>query len=63
MTAINEVIEKNKHAILDITPTAVDKLNYSQLYPIVIFLKAPNAKVRYLFGCYKIEIPLYLLII
>ena len=45
MTAINEVIEKNKHAILDITPTAVDKLNYSQLYPIVIFLKAPNAKV------------------
>jgi len=45
LTAINEVIEKNKHAILDITPTAVDKLNYSQLYPIVIFLKAPNAKV------------------
>jgi len=44
LTAINEVIEKNKHAILDITPTAVDKLNYSQLYPIVIFLKAPNAK-------------------
>ena len=45
LTAINEVIEKNKHAILDITPTAVDKLNYSQLYPIVIFLKAPSAKV------------------
>ena len=39
------MIEKNKHAILDITPTAVDKLNYSQLYPIVIFLKAPSAKV------------------
>ena len=47
LTAINEVIEKNKHAILDITPTAVDKLNYSQLYPIVIFLKAPSAKVLY----------------
>ena len=46
LTAINEVIEKNKHAILDITPTAVDKLNYSQLYPIVIFLKAPSAKVN-----------------
>ena len=45
LTAINEIIERNKHAVLDITPTAVDKLNYSQLYPIVIFLKAPSARV------------------
>lgn len=45
LTAINEIIERSKHAVLDITPTAVDKLNYSQLYPIVVFLKAPSAKV------------------
>ncbi|CBY21340.1 unnamed protein product [Oikopleura dioica] len=45
LAVINEIIERNKHAVLDITPTAVDKLNYSQLYPIVIFLKAPSAKV------------------
>ena len=45
LTAINEIIERNKHAVLDITPTAVDKLNYSQLYPIVIFLKATSSKV------------------
>lgn len=33
---------QDKHAILDITPTAVEKLNYAQLYPIVVFLQAPN---------------------
>ena len=39
-----KLLKKNRHAVLDITPTAVDKLNYSQLYPIVIFLRAPSAK-------------------
>jgi len=34
---------KDKHAILDITPTAVEKLNYAQLYPIVVFL-GPQSK-------------------
>lgn len=29
---------KDKHAVLDITPNAVDRLNYAQWYPIVVFL-------------------------
>ncbi|UYV79588.1 TJP2 [Cordylochernes scorpioides] len=33
---------QGKHAVLDIPPTAVDRLNYAQFYPIVIFLRAEN---------------------
>lgn len=33
---------QQKHCILDITPNAVEQLNYHQLYPIVIFLNADN---------------------
>ncbi|XP_039261919.2 tight junction protein ZO-1-like isoform X2 [Styela clava] len=43
LNTIKDIIEKDKHAILDITPTAVEKLNYAQLYPIVVFLK-PTSK-------------------
>ena len=34
---------KNKHALLDVTPKAVNTLNYTQWYPIVIFLN-PDSK-------------------
>ncbi|XP_055932508.1 tight junction protein ZO-1-like isoform X3 [Argiope bruennichi] len=42
LSAIKEIIEKGKHAILDITPSAVDRLNYAQFYPIVIFMRAES---------------------
>ncbi len=34
---------QEKHAVLDITPNAVDRLNYAQWYPIVVFLN-PDSK-------------------
>lgn len=37
------VCVKDKHAVLDITPNAVDRLNYAQWYPIVVFLN-PDTK-------------------
>ncbi|XP_065163753.1 tight junction protein ZO-1 isoform X5 [Atheta coriaria] len=40
LSAIREVISTGKHALLDITPNAVERLNYAQLYPIVVFFKA-----------------------
>uniref|UniRef100_A0A8C4RCE8 Tight junction protein ZO-1 n=1 Tax=Eptatretus burgeri TaxID=7764 RepID=A0A8C4RCE8_EPTBU len=40
---IKEIIDKDKHALLDITPGAVDRLNYAQWYPIVVFLN-PDSK-------------------
>nr|XP_026690396.1 tight junction protein ZO-2 isoform X2 [Ciona intestinalis] len=43
LNTIKDIIEKDKHAVLDITPTAVQKLNYAQLYPIVVFLE-PQSK-------------------
>ena len=45
LSAIREVMDRGKHALLDITPNAVDRLNYAQFYPIVIFLKAENKQV------------------
>ncbi|RWS16821.1 tight junction protein ZO-1-like protein [Dinothrombium tinctorium] len=45
LSAIKEIIEKGKHALLDITPSAVERLNYAQFYPIVIFLRAENKSV------------------
>ncbi|XP_052695379.1 tight junction protein ZO-1-like isoform X9 [Crassostrea angulata] len=43
--AIKEIINKRKHCLLDVTPHNVDKLNYSQYYPIVVFLKAENKNI------------------
>ena len=34
ISAIKEIMSQGKHALLDVTPNAVDKLNYAQLYPI-----------------------------
>ena len=40
LSSIKEIMNQGKHALLDVTPNAVEKLNYAQLYPIVIFAKA-----------------------
>uniref|UniRef100_A0ABD2XJA6 Tight junction protein ZO-1 n=1 Tax=Trichogramma kaykai TaxID=54128 RepID=A0ABD2XJA6_9HYME len=45
LSAIREVMDRGKHALLDITPSAVDRLNYAQFYPIVIFFKADNKQI------------------
>ncbi|CAF0720009.1 unnamed protein product [Brachionus calyciflorus] len=42
LASIKNIIEKGKHCLLDITPNAVDHLNYAQYYPICIYLKAQN---------------------
>ncbi|GBP59445.1 Tight junction protein ZO-1 [Eumeta japonica] len=45
LSSIRSIMERGKHALLDITPNAVDRLNYAQFYPIVIFLKADNKHI------------------
>lgn len=40
LSNIRDIMDRGKHALLDITPNAVDRLNYAQFYPIVVFLKA-----------------------
>uniref|UniRef100_A0A4W5NLR2 Zona occludens protein 1 n=1 Tax=Hucho hucho TaxID=62062 RepID=A0A4W5NLR2_9TELE len=40
---IKQIIDRDRHAVLDITPNAVDRLNYAQWYPIVVFLN-PDSK-------------------
>ena len=42
LSAIREIMNRGKHALLDVTPNAVDKLNYAQFYPIVIFARADS---------------------
>ncbi|KAM6902727.1 tight junction protein ZO-2a isoform 3-T3 [Xenentodon cancila] len=43
LNTIRQIIEQDQHALLDVTPKAVDTLNYTQWYPIVIFLN-PDSK-------------------
>ncbi|KAL1129730.1 hypothetical protein AAG570_012674 [Ranatra chinensis] len=45
LSAIREIMDRGKHALLDITPNAVDRLNYAQFYPIVVFLRADSKHV------------------
>jgi len=45
LKGILEVIDQGKHALLDITPSAVEKLNYVNLAPIVIFMKTDSKSV------------------
>ncbi|XP_067130585.1 tight junction protein ZO-1-like isoform X2 [Centruroides vittatus] len=45
LSAIKDIIDKGKHSLVDITPGAVDRLNYAQFYPIVIFLRADNKHI------------------
>lgn len=42
LASIKAIIEKGKHSLLDITPNAVDHLNYAQYFPIVVYLKAQS---------------------
>ena len=42
LSSIREIMNSGKHALLDVTPSAVDKLNYAQFYPIVIFARADS---------------------
>ena len=39
---IRDVMNRGKHALRDVTPNAVDKLNSAQFYPIVILAKADS---------------------
>ena len=45
LSAIRDIMDHGKHALLDITPNAVDRLNYAQFYPIVILLRAESKQV------------------
>lgn len=45
LSGIKDIIASGKHALLDITPSAVDRLNYAQFYPIVIFMRAESKSV------------------
>uniref|UniRef100_A0A4W3I7F4 Tight junction protein 2a (zona occludens 2) n=1 Tax=Callorhinchus milii TaxID=7868 RepID=A0A4W3I7F4_CALMI len=42
LNTVRQIIEEDKHALLDVTPKAVDLLNYTQWYPIVIFFNPDN---------------------
>ena len=42
LSSIRDIMNSGKHALLDVTPNAVDKLNYAQFYPIVIFARADS---------------------
>ncbi|XP_076977271.1 tight junction protein ZO-3 isoform X2 [Tamandua tetradactyla] len=37
LDTVRVIAEKDKHALLDVTPSAVERLNYVQYYPIVVF--------------------------
>nr|XP_035971962.1 tight junction protein ZO-3 isoform X1 [Halichoerus grypus] len=43
LDTVRMIAEKNKHALLDVTPSAVERLNYVQYYPIVVFC-APESR-------------------
>ncbi|XP_050526254.1 tight junction protein ZO-1 isoform X2 [Daktulosphaira vitifoliae] len=45
LSAIRDIMDRGKHALLDVTPNAVDRLNYAQFYPIVILLRAENKQI------------------
>merc|ERR1719458_1988250 len=40
LSAIRDIMDRGRHALLDVAPNAVDKLNYAQFYPIVILARA-----------------------
>ncbi|KAL8177812.1 UNVERIFIED_CONTAM: Tight junction protein ZO-3, partial [Gekko kuhli] len=37
LDSVRQIAEQEKHALLDITPAAVERLNYVQYFPIVVF--------------------------
>uniref|UniRef100_A0A8C9TSJ7 Tight junction protein 3 n=1 Tax=Scleropages formosus TaxID=113540 RepID=A0A8C9TSJ7_SCLFO len=44
LDTVRQISEQNKHALVDITPTAVEKLSYIQYHPLVLFLDAQSRK-------------------
>ncbi|XP_047199182.1 tight junction protein ZO-3 isoform X1 [Hippoglossus stenolepis] len=44
LDAVRRIAEKDKHPLLDITPTAVERLNYIQYHPMVLFLDPHSRK-------------------
>ncbi|XP_066099025.1 disks large homolog 5 isoform X1 [Saccopteryx bilineata] len=44
VASIKEIIEKNRHCLLDIAPHAIERLHHMHLYPIVIFIHYKSAK-------------------
>ena len=42
LLASSNVFCRGRHALLDVAPNAVDKLNYAQFYPIVILARADS---------------------
>ncbi|KAM8961818.1 tight junction protein 2 isoform 2-T2 [Pelodytes ibericus] len=42
LNTIRQIIEMDKHALLDVTPKAVDLLNYTQWFPIVVLFVPEN---------------------
>ncbi|XP_054985025.1 tight junction protein ZO-3 [Sorex araneus] len=44
LDTVRVIAEKDKHALLDVTPSAVERLNYVQYYPIVVFCVPESQK-------------------
>ncbi|XP_053490755.1 tight junction protein ZO-3 [Ictalurus furcatus] len=44
LDTVKRIAEQNKHPLLDITPTAVERLSYIQYHPIVLFLEPHSRK-------------------
>ncbi|KAM5237854.1 tight junction protein ZO-3 [Ctenodactylus gundi] len=43
LDTVRVIAEKDKHALLDVTPSAIERLNYVQYYPVVVFC-APESR-------------------
>ncbi|XP_068449098.1 tight junction protein ZO-3 [Clinocottus analis] len=44
LDTVRRIAEKDKHPLLDITPTAVERLNYIQYHPMVLYLDPHSRK-------------------
>ncbi|XP_068600034.1 tight junction protein ZO-3 [Brachionichthys hirsutus] len=44
LDTVRRIAEQDKHPLLDITPTAVERLNYIQYHPMVLFLDPHSRK-------------------
>ncbi|XP_023368409.1 tight junction protein ZO-3 [Otolemur garnettii] len=42
LDTVRVIAEKDKHALLDVTPSAIERLNYVQYYPIVVFFASES---------------------
>jgi tight junction protein 1 len=42
LASIRDIMDKQRHCLLDITPNAVDHLNYAQYFPICIYIKTQS---------------------